>query len=725
LSYKSVVEDYALEISARAQAGQAQCKRLAVADYVSDAPRNLVQTLQNIFEYLGKVTPEVLARIDWTQPDEAERDITVLRVLDHQLKEFAAHIRYVESARTDRLPWQIIPSFEKLVEHLRPGAQVMFRPMWHYNYATVVSNLRDVYLEDLQTYEFYLPQIDVESTILAPLGSAFHIVSFPALERENILLHSLIGHEIGHLIAKSLVDADASDFLAKARPQIEKATEEELKQNKLTGDEIGSLWSGRIRSQQIAENSELCLRFWSRGLEEILSDIVGAVLFGPAALFSSLEVAVQIGLDLPPSKRNNYYPPWRTRIREVFHVVEGLASDLLKVNATMFSSDSPVALEKVSSKLGLSSELRAELVNERVATVKEIVVSNADREQIDTSPLATIAYDGLNEFIKKHTDSITNIIGKKAFSQKRLTESLPALIQRLDAGITPNAEHDMPSRKPAHVGPVEVLNSAWYHKVSLSVSPVDSSSLELLEVVRAQRNRLTLKSIQFTFLSDEHPAPTMRKHGSLSSPLATGVLTADCLQEWMEKSSLLDRLIVTPLLDPSRSIGDAAIDVRLGTEFILFKKEALRALDMTSAETLVGEVSRYQHRIIRQIRDPFVLHPGQLVIGSTLEYVQVPPGLMAYVVGKSTWGRTGLIIATATKVDPGFRGCITLEIVNEGEVPLVLVPGIPIAQLVFHRTERPVTYSGVYSCPIGPEFPLFDKIIANSSFWLPKKVIRK
>jgi dCTP deaminase len=725
LSYKSVVEGYALEISARAEAGQVRCKRLVVADFVSDAPRNLAQTLQNIFEYLGKVIPVIVSRIDWTQLDQAEKDITVLRVLDHQLKEFAAHIRYVESARTDRLPWQIIPSFENLVEHLRPGAQVMLRPMWHYNYATIVSNLRDVYLSDLQAYEFYLPDIDVESRVLTPLGSAFHIVSFPALERDNILLHSLIGHEIGHLIAKSLVEADASDFLAKARSEIEKATDDELKQNRLTGDEIGSLWSGRIRAQQIAENSELCLRFWSRGLEEILSDIVGAVLFGPAALFSTLEIAIQIGFDLPPSKRNNYYPPWRTRIREVFTVVESLASDLLKVDATLFNMGWPVALERVNSKLGLSSAIRADMVNDRVNTIKEIVASDADKAQIDKNALARIAYSGLSEFIKKNTESIKSAIGKRAFSQKSLTESLPALIERLDAGITPNAEHDMPSRKPVHVGLVEVLNSAWYHKASLSVSAPDASSLELLEVVRAQRNRLTLKSIQFTFLSDEHPPPTMRKRGSLSPPLGAGVLTADDLQEWMEKSSILERLIITPLFDPASSIGDAAVDVRLGTEFVLFRKETFRALDMTSVETLVGEVSRYRQRVVRRIRDPFVLHPGQLVIGSTLEYVQVPPGLMAYVVGKSTWGRTGLIIATATKVDPGFKGCITLEIVNEGEVPLVLVPGIPIAQLVFHRTERPVSYAGVYSCPIGPEFPRFDALISDSSFWLPKKPTRK
>jgi dCTP deaminase len=722
LSLKSVVEGYALEVAARAKAGQLRCKRLAAADFVSDAPKNLVQTLHNVFEYIPKVIPSIVSRIDWSgTPEQIEKDVNVLRVLDYQLKDFAAHIRYVESARTDRLPWQIIPSFEKLVGHLKAGAQVMLRPMWHYNYATIVSNLRDVYLSALQEYEFYLPAIDVESTVLAPLSSAFHIVSFPALERDNILLHSLIGHEIGHLIAQSLVEDDAVNFLDAARPEIEKATDEALKKKGPTEAEIGPLLYPRFRAKRITENSERCLIFWSRALEEILSDIVGAVLFGPAALFSTLEIAIQIGFDLPPSDRNNYYPPWRTRIREVFAVVEDIAGELLTVDAALFSMDSPVALKPVSKDLGLSAKKRADLVNERVQTIKEIIASNADKIQIENNPFAKIAYSSLRDYIALHTDSIKLAVGKKAFSRKGLTESLSALIERLDAGITPNAEHDMPSRKRAHVGLVEVLNSAWYHKASLSVSGANPVAVELLETVRAQRNRLTLKSIEYTYLSEEHPAPTMRKRGSSSPPVSSGVLTADDLQEWMEKTSILERLIITPLFDPARSIGDAAVDFRLGTEFVLFRKETFPALDVTSTESLIGEVSRYRQRVVRRVREPFVVHPGQLVIGSTLEYVQVPSGLMAYVVGKSTWGRTGLIIATATKVDPGFKGCITLEIVNEGEVPLVLVPGIPIAQLVFHRTERPVSYTGVYTCPIGPEFPRFESLISGSSFWLPKR----
>jgi dCTP deaminase len=720
LSLKSVVEGYALEIAARASAGRVRCERLATADFVSNAPRNLIKTLQNIFEYLEKVTPIVVSKIDWTQnPNQVEKDINVLRVLDYELKDFASHIRYVESARTDKLPWQIIPSFEKMVEYLKPGAQVMLRPMWHYNYATIVSNIRDVYLSKLQEYEFYLPEIDVESSILSPLGSAFHIISFPALERDNILLHSLIGHEIGHLIAQELVESDAADFLDRVQPEIEKATDDELKDKGITEKDFGLLFK-QYRAKRIAENSKLCLLFWSRALEEILSDIVGAVLFGPAALFSTLEIAIQIGFDLPPESRNNYYPPWRTRIRHVFNVVEDIAGDLLSVDSKLFKMDAPVGLRHIHEKLGLSATSRAELVNERVKTIRDIINKNDDLIQIRQNPFGYIAYNGLKEYIVKHTESIKQAVGRKAFTQRRLSKLLPVLIERLDAGITPNSEHDMPSRKSARVGVVEVLNSAWYHKTSLSVSSEDTDALELLENVRSQRNRLTLKSIEYTFLSDEHPPQTIRKKETSSlTELSNGVLTADDLQDWMEKDSITQRLIVTPLFDPVQSIGKAAVDVRLGTEFILFKKETFQSLDVTSAGSMIGEIPRYRQRVVRRIKEPFILHPGQLVIGSTMEYIQIPPGLMAYVIGKSTWGRTGLIIATATKVDPGFKGCITLEIVNEGEVPLVLVPGIPIAQLVLHCTTQPVSYDGVYSCPIGPEFPRFEKLISASSFWLP------
>jgi dCTP deaminase len=80
------------------------------------------------------------------------------------------------------------------------------------------------------------------------------------------------------------------------------------------------------------------------------------------------------------------------------------------------------------------------------------------------------------------------------------------------------------------------------------------------------------------------------------------------------------------------------------------------------------------------------LHPQQLVLGSTLEYVRLPNDLVAEVVGRSSWGRLGLILSAATLVHPGFAGVITLELANQDDVPIPLIPGLRIAQLVLNKT---------------------------------------
>ena len=84
----------------------------------------------------------------------------------------------------------------------------------------------------------------------------------------------------------------------------------------------------------------------------------------------------------------------------------------------------------------------------------------------------------------------------------------------------------------------------------------------------------------------------------------------------------------------------------------------------------------------------------------------MPPDLCSIVVGKSSWERLGLVIATATKIDPNFKGVITLELVNAGDVPVELYPCAKIGQLVFFDTTRYESgaYEGTYDTPTGPGF---------------------
>ncbi len=156
-------------------------------------------------------------------------------------------------------------------------------------------------------------------------------------------------------------------------------------------------------------------------------------------------------------------------------------------------------------------------------------------------------------------------------------------------------------------------------------------------------------------------------------------------------------LVVTPILDPSQ-IGKASIDVRLGPDIIVSR----RATGATSFDPADGQAFREALRqrqayVRRGIGDPFHLQPGEFVIARTLEYVQLPAGVRAQALGRSSWGRLGLVVATATLVQPGFRGTITLELTNLGNTPMVLSVGLPIAQLTFSRDEK-MARSKVVSC---------------------------
>ncbi len=170
------------------------------------------------------------------------------------------------------------------------------------------------------------------------------------------------------------------------------------------------------------------------------------------------------------------------------------------------------------------------------------------------------------------------------------------------------------------------------------------------------------------------------------------------------KEKLPTRLVITPLLEKEEQTKDNTVDLRLGNEFIITQQTSFEAIEPTRRKEIEKRIGQYQQRVRIGFHEKFVLHPGQLILGSTLEYVALPNNLSAYVIGRSSWGRLGLVIATATEVSPCFKGSITLELVNLGEAPLVLYPGVRIAQLVLHTVEGVGTYEGRYNCPTGPEF---------------------
>jgi dCTP deaminase len=171
----------------------------------------------------------------------------------------------------------------------------------------------------------------------------------------------------------------------------------------------------------------------------------------------------------------------------------------------------------------------------------------------------------------------------------------------------------------------------------------------------------------------------------------------------LDEEHLDRRLVVMPLLDREAQIGSASIDVRLGTQFRILRRTETAGLD--PGRQLQALLERGQEHVAVAFGEPLWLHPGQFVLGATLEYLRFPRHLGAYVVGRSSWGRVGLLVATAIMVQPGFVGCLTLELVNHGESPIALYAGSRIAQLAVHTLDGDTAhaYAGKYVGPTGPQ----------------------
>ena len=131
-------------------------------------------------------------------------------------------------------------------------------------------------------------------------------------------------------------------------------------------------------------------------------------------------------------------------------------------------------------------------------------------------------------------------------------------------------------------------------------------------------------------------------------------------------------------------VQPASVDLRLGDSFRVFHNHRAAAIDLRDPPTNLTE------EVVIADDEPFVIHPGEFVLGRTLEWVELPDDIVARIEGKSSLGRLGLIVhATAGFFDPGWKGTLTLEITNLTRIPIKLYAGLPIAQLSFMTLDAP------------------------------------
>lgn len=140
-------------------------------------------------------------------------------------------------------------------------------------------------------------------------------------------------------------------------------------------------------------------------------------------------------------------------------------------------------------------------------------------------------------------------------------------------------------------------------------------------------------------------------------------------------------------IDPwdAACLQPSSVDLHLDREFRVFRNNRYPYIDVRQQQPDLTDL------VTTQEDEPFILHPGEFVLGQTLEWVELPDDLVARIEGKSSLGRLGLLIhSTAGYVDPGWRGNLTLELSNVANLPIALYCGMKIGQISFYQMSSPV-----------------------------------
>lgn len=189
------------------------------------------------------------------------------------------------------------------------------------------------------------------------------------------------------------------------------------------------------------------------------------------------------------------------------------------------------------------------------------------------------------------------------------------------------------------------------------------------------------------------------------------VLSSKEIEDRLKKSpGDLESIIITPLLD--EKFDRDSVDLRLGC---YFRVPAVSTTECVKPyQDTVEHYPELVHKPYKRDKkvNTLILQPHHAVLASTLEYIKMPGDVSGQILTKSSWARLFISIASAPWIHPFYRGCLTLEITNLGNVPVALPVGKPMAQLVFIKLEGQIkleedVIEGSYAGAVMPEAPRF------------------
>ncbi len=153
----------------------------------------------------------------------------------------------------------------------------------------------------------------------------------------------------------------------------------------------------------------------------------------------------------------------------------------------------------------------------------------------------------------------------------------------------------------------------------------------------------------------------------------------------LKKALKNGKIKITPFPDLETQLGSCSIDLRLGNTFLIFEHSKYPFID-----PLNPKKEGATREITIKDKEAFIVQPGDFVLASTFEHIEIPDNLVGRLEGRSSIGRLGIVIhSTAALFNPGFRGKGVLELGNMGRMPVALYPGMRICSMTFEELSSP------------------------------------
>jgi len=439
---------------------------LSVSDYPAMTPNQIIGFLRDFLINLSEVIEKTVSE---------ER----LKTLSSSIQGLGIFLEWLDNAHTEQTPRGLVHLLKDIIDHLIPDSQVIACPQAQYNYT-----IRDLGNHMKALIEYYIPY-SKQGNFKKYLSSPIKLISFPRIERDNMLAHTIFGHELGHPIASDYLEAESKDnkfqeIYKKLQQQVSELVDKELEES--TEDDSTRL---KITTRLFKE----ILQIRERALEELISDAVGIFIFGPSAFFAFYELFWSSNLDAKPAPAE-FYPPPRMRMRLMLDLVE---KDGFNNQFSQLENNPAIASYVKTTQTFLENA-------ERLSAVKE------DQAEIESNPILKIAYDSMEASLPEAYNFAKEKTKKVSFDSSVIFSQLPELARRLELSIPPNEVGD-PSN-PKTVDYRATLLASWMFKLH-GVSP--SSGITLSSVEINQLHKLTLRAIEYVILQDDYKYHTEDK----------------------------------------------------------------------------------------------------------------------------------------------------------------------------------------------------------------------